>query len=197
LLWTGIHQRKDEEIAMRKIVAGLFVSLDGVTESPDKWQFPYFNDEMGVAVVSQMDAADTMLLGRRTYQEFASYWPGADADDPFTARMNNTPKLVVSTTLETVEWQNSTLIKDNVVEELTRLKQQPGKNIGITGSATLIRSLLRDNLLDELRLLVHPIVVGNGKRLFEDMGEQVALKLVDAQTFSTGVLYLTYEPAGT
>ena len=185
-----------EEIEMRKIVAGLFVSLDGVIEAPEQWHFPYFNDEMGAAVAAQMAAADTMLLGRRTYQEFAAYWQHQGSDVPGADQMNNTPKLVVSTTLDRVEWQNSTLIKGNVVEELTRLKQQPGKNIGITGSATLVRSLLRDKLLDELQLLVHPIVVGSGKRLFEDMGERVALKLVAAQTFSTGVLALTYEPAG-
>ena len=182
---------------MRKFVAGLFITVDGVVESPDKWQFPYFNDEMGQAVTSQMDAADAMLLGRQTYQQFASFWPNADAADPFTARMNNTPKSVVSTTLDTVEWQNSTLIRSNVAEELTRLKQQPGKDIAITGSATLIRSLLRDNLLDELRLLVHPVVVGSGKRLFPDGSDPVALKLVGAQTFSTGVLSLTYQPAST
>ena len=90
---------------MRKIVAGLFVSLDSVVESPDKWQFPYFNDQMGEEVSAQMDAADAMLLGRKTYQEFASFWPSAPADDPFTARMNNTPKYVVSTTLDNAEWQ--------------------------------------------------------------------------------------------
>ena len=183
---------------MRKIVAGLFISLDGVYESPDKWHFPYFNDEMGQAVDEQMAAADAMLLGRVTYQEFASYWPHQTSTDVDIADyMNNTPKLVVSTTLDTVEWQNSTLIKGNVAEELTRLKQQPGKNIGITGSGTLVRSLLRDGLLDELRLLVHPIVAGSGKRLFPDGSEQTPLKLVDSKTFSTGVLSLTYQPAGT
>ncbi|MDQ6831807.1 MAG: dihydrofolate reductase family protein [Chloroflexota bacterium] len=182
---------------MRKIVAGLFISLDGVTESPDKWQMPYRHDESRAYILAQMDAADAMLLGRVTYQAFASYWPDAPADDPFTARMNDTPKYVVSTTLETAEWQNSTLINGNVVEEITRLKQQPGKNIGVTGSATLVRSLLRDNLLDELRLMVHPIVVGSGKRLFEHGGDPLPLKLVDSRTFSTGVLSLTYAPAGT
>ena len=182
---------------MRKIVAGLFIALDGVIEAPDQWHFPYWSDEMGEAVGSQMAAADTMLLGRVTYQEFAAYWPNQTSDAPIADYMNNTPKVVVSTTLDRVEWQNSTLIKGNLAEELTRLKQQPGKNISITGSATLVRSLLRDHLLDELRLLVHPIVVGSGKRLFEDSGDRVPLKLVDAQTFSTGVLSLTYEPAGT
>ncbi len=182
---------------MRKIVAGLFITLDGVMDSADKWQFPYFNDETRKKVLSQMDAADAMLLGRRTYEEFAAYWPGASADHPFTARMNNTPKFVVSTTLDTVTWQNSTLITGNIVEEITRLKQQPGKNIGITASPTLVRSLLRDNLLDELRLLVSPVVAGSGKRLFPDGSNPVALTLVDAQTFSTGILSLTYQPAVT
>jgi len=180
---------------MRKIVAGLFVSLDGVMESPEQWHFPYFNDEMGAAVDAQLAASDTMLLGRRTYQDFAGFWPNQGGDDPVAAHMNNTPKVVVSTTLEAVEWQNSTLIRGNVAEELARLKRQPGKNIGITGSGTLVRSLLRDGLLDELNLLVHPIVVGSGKRLFEDGGSQVPLSLVDSKTFSTGVLSLTYRPA--
>ena len=150
---------------------------------------------MGEAVDSQMAAADTMLLGRVTYQEFASYWPHQGSEVELADYMNTTPKLVVSTTLDRVEWQNSTLIKGNVAEELTRLKQQAGKNISITGSGTLVRSLLRDGVLDELRLLVHPIVVGRGKRLFPDMSERVELKLVDSQTFSTGVVYLTYQPA--
>ena len=180
---------------MRKIVAALFMSLDGVVEAPDKWTFPYFNDEVGQAIGSSMAASDTVLLGRRTYQEFAGVWPGRGTDDPVGAWMNNTPKLVVSTTLDTVEWQNSTLLGGDVAEELTRLKEQPGKDISITGSATLVRSLLGEGVLDELDLLVFPIVVGSGKRLFEDGGEQVPLRLVDATTFSTGVLSLTYTPA--
>jgi dihydrofolate reductase len=110
--------------------------------------------------------------------------------------MNSTPKLVASTTLDTVDWQNSTLIKGDVAEELAAVKEQPGKNISITGSPTLVRSLLRDNVLDELNLLVHPIVVGRGKRLFEDGFDQIPLNLVKSTTFSTGVLSLTYAPAG-
>lgn len=180
---------------MRKITAGLFISLDGVIESPEQWHFPYFNDEMGADVAAQMGAADAMLLGRQTYEEFAAFWPHQPEDDPFAIQMNNTPKYVVSTTLEAVTWQNSTLIRGNLVEELSKLKQQPGKNIGITGSATLVRSLLRENLLDELRLMVHPIVVGSGKRLFPAETDRVALTLVNSQTFSTGVLNLTYAPA--
>lgn len=182
---------------MRKIVAGLFISLDGVFEAPDKWHFPYFNDEMGAAVGSQMAAADTMLLGRVTYQEFASFWPNQKSEEnDFADQMNNTPKIVVSSTLDNVDdWQNSTLIKGNVAEELTKLKQQPGKDIAITGSGALVRSLLRDGLLDELRLLVHPIVVGSGKQLFPDGTGQIPLKLADSRIFSTGVLYLTYTKA--
>lgn len=179
---------------MRKIVAGLFISLDGVVESPDQWQFPYFNDEMGQAVGTLMAATDTMLLGRRTYEEFAAFWPNQSGDDPIAAQMNDTPKVVVSTTLDTVEWKNSTLISGNVAEALAALKQQPGKVIGITGSGTLVRSLLRDGLLDELHLLVHPIVVGSGKRLFpEGEDARIPLRLADSQTFSTGVLHLTYQ----
>jgi dihydrofolate reductase len=182
---------------MRKIVAGLFVSLDGVMEAPDTWHFPYFNDEMGAAIGAQMGAADTLLLGRRTYEEFASYWPHQGSDVEMADYMNNIPKLVVSNTLKTLAWQNSTLISGDVAGALRQLKQQPGKNLSITGSATLVRSLLRDNLLDELNLLVHPIVVGSGRRLFEDMGAQVPLRLAESTTFSTGVLSLTYEPAPT
>lgn len=182
---------------MRKIVAGLFISLDGVVEAPDQWHFPYFNDEMGAVVGKGMAEADTMLLGRRTYEEFASYWPQQGSDVPMANEMNAMPKLVVSTTLDRVEWQNSTLVKGDVAAELTRLKSQPGKNLNIVGSGTLVQSLLRDGVLDELLLLVHPIVVGHGKRLFDEPGAQVPLRLVDSQTFSTGVLALTYVPAGT
>lgn len=181
---------------MRKIVAGLHMSLNGVVESPDMWVFPYnySNDEMGQAIGAAMAASDTMLLGRVTYQGFAAHWPHQTGD--IADYMNNAPKLVVSTTLDTVEWQNSTLISGNVVEELTRRKQQPGRNISIVGSATLVRSLLREGLLDELQLLVCPIVVGSGKRLVEDGGAPVPLRLVDTKTFGTGVLSLTYTPAG-
>jgi dihydrofolate reductase len=138
-----------------------------------------------------------MLMGRMLYEEWAAFWPKQDPDEnPVAARMNGVRKYVVSTTLEEpLEWQNSTLIGDDVAEEITRLKEQPGKDISISGSPTLVRSLLEDGLLDELRLMVHPIVVGSGKRLFEDGGDQQALDLVDSKTFSTGVLYLTYHPA--
>jgi dihydrofolate reductase len=189
---------ESEEVPMRKVVASEIVSLDDVVESPDKWHFPYFNDQMGDAIGAAMAASDAMLLGRVTYEEFAAFWPAQSSDDDqeITDYMNNTPKFVVSKTLEEpLEWNNSTLIKEDVAEEITKLKGQPGKDISITGSPTLVRSLLQGDLLDELRLMVHPIVVGSGKRLFEDGGDQKALELVHSKTFSTGVLYLTYQPA--
>jgi len=183
---------------MRKIVAGLFISLDGVFESPEQWHFPYFNDEMGEAVGAQMADSDCMLLGRVTYEEFASYWPSQTREGEageMADFMNDTPKYVVSSTLNAAEWKNTTLIDgNNAVEALTTLKQQPGKDISITGSGTLVRTLLRDRLLDELRLLVHPIAVGHGKRLF-DGSDQIPLTLADSKTFSTGVLALTYQRA--
>ena len=177
---------------MRKIVAGLFISLDMVYERPDQWHFPYFDDEMGQAVSELMAGNDTMLLGRQTYEEFASYWPNQSSDVEPADYMNDTPKLVVSNTLKTLDWQNSTLISGNVNEQLTALKQQDGGNIGITGSGTLVRRLLQDGLLDELHLLVHPIAIGTGKRLFDGLDNHLPLKLVESRAFSTGVLALTY-----
>jgi dihydrofolate reductase len=179
---------------MRTIVANFFIALDGVVERPDQWHFPYFNAEMGEVVSAGMAASDTMLLGRKTYQEFASFWPAQT--EPPADHMNGVQKVVVSTTLERADWQNSTLVRGNLAEELTKLKNQSGKEIHTVGSATLVRSLIREGLLDELRLLVHPIVVGKGAKLFEEGIGQVPLKLVASKTFGTGVLSLTYAPAG-
>jgi dihydrofolate reductase len=181
---------------MRKVVASLFLSLDGVMESPESWHFPYFNDEMGAAIAEAMSSSDAFLLGRRTYEEFAAFWPEqSPEEDPIAETMNTTPKFVASTTLKEVSWQNSTLLGEDVAGEIAKLKQQPGKDISITGSATLVRSLLRDGLIDELRLMIHPIVVGSGKRLFENGSPTTPLELVGSETFSTGVLNLTYRPA--
>jgi len=180
---------------MRKIVAGLFISLDGVTESPQDWNGPFFNDEMGQAVGDAMASSDTLLLGRRTFEEFAAFWPTADQSDPFADFINNTPKVVVSNTLSEVDWQPTTVIRGDVVSQIRDLKEQSGKNIGMTGSPTLIRSLVKEGLLDELSLMVHPLVLGSGKRLFDDMAGQVPLTLVNSQTFKTGVVNLTYGPA--
>lgn len=180
---------------MRKIVAGLFISLDGVVEAPQDWHFPYFNDEMGEAVAAQAEAADTMLFGRNTFEEFAGFWPQQGSDVPFADVINNTPKVLVTTTLKGVDWGPTSIIDHDVVKAITALKERPGKDISITGSPTLVRTLLRDGLLDELRLLVHPIVVGHGKKLFADEDQPIPLKLIDSKTFQTGVQAMTYVPA--
>ena len=182
---------------MRKVVAAEFLSLDGVMESPDQWHFPYFNDEMGQAVGEGFATSDALLMGRVLYEEWAAFWPQQDPEEnPVAATMNGVRKYVVSTTLEEpLEWNNASLNGENVAEEISELKEQPGKDIVISGSGALVRSLLDAGLLDELRLMVHPVVVGSGKRLFEEGEKQTALELVDSQTFATGVVYLTYKPA--
>ena len=149
---------------MRKIVAGLTISLDGVIEAAEEWMGPWFNPELGQAIGSMMAAQDAMLLGRVTYQMFAAHWPHQTGDLADT--MNNTAKYVVSGTLKSADWQNSTLIPAaSAFAEIAELKQQPGQNIGMTGSGTLVTSLLREGLLDELHLFVFPLVAGSGKRL--------------------------------
>jgi dihydrofolate reductase len=179
---------------MRKIVAGLFISLDGVIEDPNEWTGPWFNAELGQAVGSMIAAQDTMLLGRVTYDAFAAHWPHQTGEMADT--MNGTAKYVVSGTLKSADWQNTTLIPgDRAAEQIAELKRQPGKNIGMTGSGTLASWLLREGLLDELRLLVIPVVLGHGKRLFAEPGDKVPLRLLDSATFATGVMHLAYARA--
>ena len=181
---------------MRKVVAVELVSLDGVIEAPEEWAFSYSNKEMEEANTAGMAASDAMLLGRVTYEGLAAFWPNQPGGTPMVDYINSVPKFVVSRTLgEPLEWNNSTLIKGDVAEGVAELKQRAGKDISIIGSAALVRSLLKDGLLDELRLMVHPVVLGGGKRLFEDGGDRKDLELVDSKTFGTGVLYLTYRPA--
>jgi dihydrofolate reductase len=182
---------------MRKVVSGLFVSLDGVTEAPYQWQFDHFDEGMAAAMTAHIAAEDTMLLGRVTYQEWANYWPTATTDKEYADHINGIPKYVVSTTLDSVAWgdrDNITLIKDNLAEKIAELKWQPGKNIGVAGSPTLVRTLLQNDLLDELTLMIHPVVVGSGKRLFADGDALKRLKLVETKTTPTGVLIVTYQP---
>jgi len=181
---------------MRKIVAGLLMSLDGVVESPSEWGWSqYMNDEMTQGIVAGIAEADAVLLGRRTYVEFADLWPNQGSDVPMADFLNNSHKYVVSASLgPPLAWANSSLITGDLAEELTKLKQQPGKNILIPGSPTLVRSLLRDGLLDELSLNVCPVVVGSGMRLFDGVARRVSLKLVHSSTLSTGVLGVTYQP---
>jgi dihydrofolate reductase len=181
---------------MRKIVAGLLISLDGVVESPGEWGFSrYFNDEMKEGIAAGIAQADAVLLGRRTYLEFAKVWPNQGSDVLMADFLNNSPKYVVSTTLSRLEWANSSLVTGDLAEHLGKLKQRSGKNILIPGSPRLVRSLLRDGLLDELSLNICPLVVGSGMRLFDEVTAQIRLKLVDSRTLSTGVVGITYQPA--
>ena len=183
---------------MSKLTASFFISLDGVVEAPETWQRPYFTDEMGAVIGQAIAATGAFLLGRRTYQEWAAFWPQQDPSElPMASAINSLPKYVVSRSLDDAAWQNSTLLKGDLTDEVSKLKQQTDKDVAINGSATLVRSLLEAGLVDELRLMVHPVVVGSGARLFEPSAPQIPLQLASAQTFNTGVLNLTYRPAAT
>jgi len=177
---------------MGRIVSNFFMSLDGVVEAPDQWHMPYFNDEMGAAIGKGMATNKAFLMGRVLYDEWAGFWP--NSDDDFATFFNNHPKYVVSNSLEQADWNNTTIVSGDDRQRLRELKDATDGDLVISGSATLVRSLLRDGLLDELRVLVHPIVVGRGGRLFEDDTPR-ALELAGHQIFSTGVLNLTYTPA--
>jgi dihydrofolate reductase len=182
---------------VRKVVSVLFISLDGVAEAPNKWQFA-FDEEMGEVLTTTLDVCDTILLGRVTYTEWAGYWPtvtsGEDAE--FASWINTSPKHVASTTLDDVDdWANSTLIEGDLATAVKQLKAGPGKGISVAGSPTLVRSLLEQDLLDELVLLIHPVIAGEGrKKLFADNGPMKRLELVSTRPTSSGVVIATYRP---
>jgi dihydrofolate reductase len=189
---------------MRKIVVGEFLSLDGVMQGPGDpnedrdggfelggWVMQNWHDDIGGQISASMQESDTMLLGRKTWQGHAAAFAPLPEGDPFGDHMNKTPKYVVSTTLTSADWQNSTLIKSNVVEEVRQLKQQPGKNISVDGSCTLVHTLAQHGLIDEYALFVFPIVLGSGKRLFPD-GVHTKMTLVESKQFPNGVMYLRY-----
>jgi dihydrofolate reductase len=184
---------------MRKITAGLFISLDGVVEAPDQWHFPYFNEEMGAAVDATLGAADTVLFGRKTYDSFAGAWPEREAaggeDAHFAKVLGDARKIVVSNQTLEFTWRNSEQLEGDLVEAVTALKNEPGGNIGLSGSVSVVRQLLTAGLLDELHLLVHPIAVRRGMRLFDEGEDPIPLKLISSETFETGVLNLVYAPA--
>ena len=179
---------------MRKVTAGLFISLDGAVEAPNEWQFA-FDDEMGAALSRMLDEQDAVLLGRVTFTEWAGYWP-TSTDEPFASWINSTPKYVASTTLDSVdEWANSSLINGSVADFVADLKQQDGGTIGTAGSPTLVRNLIDAGLLDELTLMISPVVAGGGRaRLFADDAALRAFELVEAQPTSSGALIATYRP---
>ncbi len=155
--------------------------------------FPFWNDDIAKFKLDEIFASDALLLGRVTYQGFAAAWPSRTDEAGFADRMNSLPKYVVSTTLAKAEWNNSRLIKENVAAEVTRLKQQPGQEILVAGSDELVQTLMQNDLIDEYRLLVYPVVVGKGKRLFKE-GNNVTLKLTESKAFSSGVVLLRYQP---
>ena len=184
----------------RKLVANLFISLDGVVEEPGNWHFPYFNDEMGAAVDTVLSSADTMLLGRKTYDDHAGAWPEREAaggeDAEFAKLLGDARKIVVSRQQLELTWRSSEQLEGDLVEAVTALKSEPGDaNIAISGSISVVRQLLAAGLLDELRLLVHPIAVRKGMRLFDEGEPPIPLKLLSSEAFSTGVLSLVYGPA--
>lgn len=178
---------------MRKIVVTEYVTLDGVMEEPGAWSFPFFNDEAAKFKYDELFASDALLLGRVTYQGFAAAWPTMTGTGDFGERMNNLPKFVASRTLTQMEW-NATLIEGDVAEAVAELKRQPGQDILVAGSADLVQTLMRHDLVDEYRFMVHPIVRGSGKRLFRDGSEPKTLKLVETKPFGSGVVVLTYHP---
>jgi len=194
---------------MKKLVVGEFLTLDGVMQAPGGpqedteggfkyggWQMPYDDAEGSKIVGDFIAAADALLLGRVTYQIFAPYWPNAPENDPIGDKLNSMPKYVVSTTLERVEWNNSTLIKKNVEEEVAKLKQKPGFGFLYSiGSGKLAQYLMKAGLVDEYVLLIHPLILGSGKRLFDNGVGPMYLKLVDSKTTGSGVMILTYRPA--
>jgi dihydrofolate reductase len=170
--------------------------VDALMNSPGEWQEPYFDEDLGNEIAGIMAGADAMLFRRVTYEEFAPYRSGRSVeDDPGAGFMNDTPKYVVSTTLNAVDWSNSILVQGNLADEIDKLKRQDGKDILLMGSGSLLRSLLSMGLVDELRLQIHPIILGEGKPLFDASNAMSPLALTDTKVFGRGVLALTYRPA--
>jgi dihydrofolate reductase len=176
---------------MRKLTVAEFMTTDGVVEAPNEWHFPYANQQVMGVVFGVSTEADTMLLGRVTYQSYASAFAGAPADDPVAAAMNRPAKVVVSETLERLDWPNSTRLTGDVVEQVAKLKEEPGGPILTTGSIRLVQTLLKAGLVDELNLLVDPIVVGQGRRLFDGTGA-IPFELVRCDPFENGVVNVVY-----
>lgn len=194
---------------MRRVVVFTSLSLDGVMQAPGRpdedrrggfehggWATPYADPVIGSVAAEGMSKGAELLFGRRTYQDFAAIWPSMPEPNPFTAVLNNSQKYVASTTLkEPLPWINSTLLKGDAGLAVARLKQEPGNDLVVLGSGELVQSLMRHNLVDEYVLLIHPLILGSGRRLFTDGSAYSALRLVDTKTATTGVVIATYQPA--
>jgi dihydrofolate reductase len=194
---------------MRKLIVLSFVTLDGVMQAPGGpeedptggfeyggWIVNYWDDFLGSTMDEQMAKPFDLLLGRKTYEIFAAYWPYAKSDDPIAVKFNSAKKYVVSTTLQKLDWSNSMLVKGSIVQEIEKLKQQDGPELQVYGSSNLIQTLLKHDLIDEFRLKIFPITLGTGKRLFGNGTIPAGLKLIDSRTSTTGVIVATYERAG-
>ena len=194
---------------MRRLIVSEFLTVDGVMQAPGHsdedrregfeqggWQMGFLDEAGGKAIFEGIELSGGLLLGRRTYEIFAAYWPTASADEVFAPTMNRLPKFVVSRTLkEPLEWENSTLLEGDLVEEITALKEGSGGNLLVIGSGDLVQSLMRQNLVDEYQLMVHPVVLGTGARLFREGSPTTPLRLTGTTTTGTGVVFLTYEPS--
>jgi dihydrofolate reductase len=193
---------------MGKLVVGTFVSVDGVMQAPggpdeDRdggfehggWLVPHFDEELGVLMDGLMNRADAILLGRKTYETFIQHWPHVGDEDPIARKLNAAPKYVASRTLETADWNNTTVLSGELPDEIAQLKEQYGE-VHVPGSATLIQSLLRDDLVDEFVLIVFPVVIGEGKRLFGDGTLPRTLRLAETQALGSGVFVHGYERVG-
>ena len=178
-----------------KLVAAEFITLDGVVDRPNEWMGDFIDDQLGQQLMAEASVRDAIVLGRRTYEEMAAAWPSQGDAHPMAASMNNTPKLVVSTTLDNVDaWQNSTLVAGDLATAMQDLKNRPGRNAMIIGSATLLCSLLQLGVIDELVLLVFPVVIGRGKRLFDHLSAELSLELLGSEKFPGGAVRLAYRP---
>jgi dihydrofolate reductase len=193
-----------------RLTMTMFLSVDGVYQGPggpdedrsggfDRggWLVPHFDEATGQFMNEVFEKVDAFLLGRRTYEIFAASWPKVtDPEDPVASRLNTLPKYVVSTTLDSADWQNSTIVDGDITAEVKRLKEQPGRELQVHGSGALARTLLENDLVDELRLVVFPVIVGAGRRLFPDTGVATGLRLVDSRTTDSGVAIHVYQPTG-
>ena len=177
-----------------RLAATEYVTLDGVFEEPGHWSGPYFDDDALRFKAGELEAADAQLLGRKTYEGFAAAWPAMEGTGEFGVKMNTMPKYVVSSTLKNPTWTNTTVLEGDVAQAVRQLKQKPGRDLLLPGSGQLFNALMRENLIDVYRLMVHPVVRGHGPRLFEEGAERV-LELVDVKRFGKGIVVLEYVPA--
>ena len=178
-----------------RLVATEYLSLDGVFEEPGHWSFPFFNDEAGQFKWSELQASDALLLGRKTYEGFAAAWPTMKGTGEFGEKMNTMTKYVVSSTLDRVDWPGSKLVKGDLTVEMRKLKKQPGNDLLLSGSARLFTTLMKENLIDLYRIMLFPVVLGKGKRLFADGVDKTVVDLAETKRFKSGIVILEYAPS--